>query len=217
METATPSMSASELDERIVDAERHAAAHAYEDGYAEIVLGALFLAIAALFLVESRASPGTPLAGISAIGLPVVVLVGLLAARALLPLWRERVTYPREGHAVPRRKSSRAGKAVAGLAAAIVAVGAVVALLLRPGAMAWLPALQGIFVGGLLAMLGARAGSRRLVVLAAWSAAVGLVVAAVGLEDAAAAMWLYAALGAGALVSGVAAWARFSARPGMAA
>jgi len=224
MQSGNDSVSLQDLERNLRQARAAAAHHAYADGFAELVMGAMCLAMAALFALEARGADGGRFAGTSGVGLPLVVFGGLLAARALVPRWRERVTYRRAGLAEPRQPYGRRGRVL--LAVLSGAIGAGVGLAVAttrarhgetlswlPGLpeLAWLPTLQGLALGALLGLIGLRSAVPRFLLLAALAVALGLVVAASGLPESAGQAWFYGLLGAAALASGVAG-ARWFAR-----
>jgi hypothetical protein len=207
------------IEARIERAERQASYNAYADGLADVAVGLLFLAIAGLFAVERYADAQGPLAHVSALGLPLVIVVMLVGIRAVLPRVQARVSLPRAGYVVLPRRDTRWSRGAAGLLAVAVGAAAVIAVFAFPDSMRWLPIGQGLAVGGILALVGRGAGAPRFYVLAAVSVLAGIVVARADLDDPTASMAFYAVVGMAAVVSGIVTFGRFvrsTANPGAA-
>ena len=78
----------------------------YEDGLADLGAGWVFALLGILFLLQALA-PAGPLAGISAILLPLVVIGGGLLARWAIAGLKARITYPRTGYVSYRQPTGR--------------------------------------------------------------------------------------------------------------
>lgn len=156
------------------------------DGLTEIAVGIVFLLIGVLFLVEAAAPPDSPMAHVSALGLPVLVIVGWLVARRLVAAAKVRLTYPRTGYVRYRARpaSQRINRFVVG-----ALVGAATALLVAavglttPASLAWIPALEGLFVGLFWLYYGHQVSLTRFYVLGGLSVMIGAVVALSGAGD----------------------------------
>ncbi|MFN2250957.1 MAG: hypothetical protein ACK2UL_03490 [Anaerolineae bacterium] len=150
----------------------------YEDGLAEIGAGVIFLAVAALFAFESAQPEGSPLSAISAIGLPIVVIGGIVVVGRAVTAAKRRLTYPRTGY-VAYRKQPRRARTAAVLVATVVAVVLVAFIALSDtdlaaAALRWLPALDGLAIAAMYLYLGYALGIGRFVALAVVSLAAGL-------------------------------------------
>ncbi len=174
----------------------------YEDGLTEMAVGCLFLAIGLLFLTEYVL--GSPLAsGISAVGLPVIVVGGSWLGRYLVRIAKERYIYPRTGYVAYRRPPG--GRSRTATVAVAVMVGSLIGLLfsLAPASLAWIPALQGLLVGGFLLFYGYRLGLVRFYVLAICAVVAGTVTSLAGLGDLLGSSVFFAAFGLALLLSGL--------------
>ena len=154
----------------------------YEDGLAEMAGGLIFLAIGLLFLFEAVSSPALWSAGLSSIGLPVVVIAGSWLASRVVGRLKSRLTYPRTGYVRYRRPRRRRAVRVA-VSAGVT--GALVAFLLAmaPASRAWIPTLQGVLIGTSFFYLGYTADLTRFYILGALSVLVGVAASLVGLGD----------------------------------
>ncbi len=147
--------------------------YAYVDGLVEIAAGILFCAIGLLFTVEARAQPGSPLAGLSAIGLPVIVLGGVWLSGRAVAIAKEKIVYPRTGK-VEYRQPTRGSRILVGAAAAVVAVVVVVAVAaLGETALSWLPLLTATVIGVFLLYYGYEVRLIRYALLGVVSAVLG--------------------------------------------
>ena len=174
----------------------------YDDGLTEVAVGCILLLIAALFYVEAVAPAGPLMAGLSSLGLPVIVIGGSLVARRLVALAKERLTYPRTGYvSYPRRPGARSKKATALVAAATAASVAVLVVSL-PASRVWLPAVQGLLAGAFTFYLGHELRLARFYALAAVSVLLGAVAAASGLGDLLGSAAYFTGLGLAFVVSG---------------
>ncbi len=174
----------------------------YDDGLTEMAVGCLFLAIGLLFFTEYVL--GSPLAsGLSAVGLPVIVVGGSWLGRHLVRIAKERFTYPRTGYVVYRRPPGARSRTAT--VAVAVMVGGLVGLLfsLAPASLAWIPGLQGLLVGGSTFFYGYRLGLARFCVLAAFAVVVGAVASLAGLGDLLGSGVFFAAFGLALLLSGL--------------
>jgi len=174
---------AGDLTVELANAERRAYHHFYEDGLAEIVAGIIFALLGLLFVLEASAPPGSALAGISALGLPLIVIGGIYFGRYLVRRLKERITYPRTGYATFRRASKGRRPWVAGVVAA--GMGALIAMLFAraPASLAWIPALDGIIIGAFLAFTAWRIDVPRFYGLAAFSALLGATITLRGVDE----------------------------------
>lgn len=158
----------------------------FVDGLTEIAVGVIFVLVGLLFLVESFAPPDSPLAQISALGFPVIVILGWLVASRLVGAAKARLTYPRTGYVEYRRQPARHRVTRFVIGAAIgIAVAFVLGVLAMtaPESLAWIPALQGLIVGAFWAYLGWHFALTRFYVLAIVSVVLGPAAALAGLGD----------------------------------
>jgi len=183
----------------------------YVDGLTEIGAGGVFLAIGALFAVEVAAGDAGVLGGVSALGLPVVVLLGTWLAGRVVTAAKRRLTFPRTGYvaypaASPARRSLTA---VLGLAVAL----AVVVLLRLAGDWPALdratPLLDGVAVAIFLMFMARSALVSRFYLLAALAVALGAAAAAATPDERAGTALFFAAMGLAFVLSGAAVLRRY--------
>ena len=172
----------------------------YDDGLVELVGAALFALLALYFHIQSLALQG-PVAGFSALILPILVVAGMWSAKRIVRAAKERFTYPRTGF-VSYRQPSRVRR---GWAAALAALlGALIpAWVLRSGVpFNLLLLVQGwIFAVG-FAVPGWRFGLRRFLWLAALAGLAGTFVSRTGWGMNQADAAFFGALALGLLASG---------------
>lgn len=154
----------------------------YEDGLTEIATGVIFLLVGAVLALEAVATPGSPLEGLAAFGIVVVVIGGIWGARWAVQRLKERYVYPRTGRVVYPRRKSATRAIVAGVLAMVTS--AVTAGLIASSRFdeALLPFFQGLVIGAVFLYWGQALGLWRFFVVAAISVAIGLAVVLSGLE-----------------------------------
>lgn len=185
-------------------AEQRTRQYWYDDGLTEIAVGILFLALGALFLLEALAPPGSLPSSFSAIGIVVLVAGGLWVVNWAVRQAKRRITYPRTGYVryrQPARSTQR--RLLTGAVAAVV--GASTALILNltaPTSLAWIPALQGVCIGGFILCMAYFLGLVRLYLLAVLSFLVGPAATLAGLGDTLGTGVYFAAMGIAFLLSG---------------
>lgn len=196
------------MDPRIDDAPRRSLRYWYDDGLAEIFVGALFLLLAALFAVEGLAPAGSLPASFSAFGLPVLVVGGMIAGGLALRAVKERLTYPRTGYvSYPRTRPARKG--LAGILGGVISLLLVLFLAARPGWIAALPAVQGAAIALILGVFALRSGVSRLAVQALLALAAGLTAGFIGAETWAGTALVFGVTGVASLAAGAFALARY--------
>ncbi len=103
----------------------------YEDGLADLGAGWVFALLGILFLLQALA-PAGPLAGMSAILLPLVVIGGVLTAGWAIAGLKARITYPRTGYVSYPQPTRRRRWLTA-----LLALGMAVLVAFSPPAGAW--------------------------------------------------------------------------------
>jgi len=164
------------LDEQVQQVQRRTVRYWFEDGLAELIIGAFFVLIGLYFAVAGAVPQGGPRAVVSGLVFPAFI-VGLgLASRRLIGRAKEGLVYPRTGYVSYVRPPARRRwltPIVAGIVGALL-----VALIRRaPSLESWIPALWGLPVGGLFLLMNRSARLLRLSFLAAFSALTGLLLA----------------------------------------
>mgnify|MGYP005848587719 CR=1 FL=1 len=181
---------------------RRAQSYWYEDGLTEIAVGCVFGLIGLLFLAESFLPAGVLPPGFSALALPILVVGGGLLARHVVNAVKARITYPRTGR-VTYHRPPRRSKAAAGVIAAVLAALSALLLVAAPAPLTWLPALQGLIVGGAFLYVGYRLAVARFYVLGLLSLLIGLGASLGGLGDPLGSAVYFCATGAVVVISGV--------------
>jgi hypothetical protein len=172
----------------------------YEDGIAEIGFGALLGAVGLLFAIEAIAPKGSLPPSFSALALPVVVILGMIALRLGVRAAKESLTYPRTGYVEYKRRSPARGRAAVA-AAMSVSVFAVITL----SAWSWtnaVAALQAFVLALVLIAFGSRLGIGRYYVLAIPTLLAGAAAQVLALGESGGTAVVYAVCGAALVVGG---------------
>ncbi len=161
------------MDSQIDRAMRRTWRYWYEDGLAEMALGAMFAALGLVFLAETLLPPGPFQALLGMFGPLVAMLgVGWLSGRAVKAA-KARITYPRTGYVAYRRQ--KRGLNLVKRFALGAAIGALVgALAALPALHSWTPAVMGLIMGAIAIYGGYRLDLARFYALGAVSIAIGV-------------------------------------------
>ncbi len=162
-----------EMVEEIEGAIRRPRQYWFDDGLTEIIAGVILAAVGLFFAIEAGAGPSSPLARLSAPGLPILVLLAYFAGGRALRWLKERVTYPRSGF-VAYRRQPRHRPWLAAVAGAAIAAAIVMAFRGAPSSLRWIPFMDGLAVAVFLAFMAYQATVRRFYGLALVSVGLGL-------------------------------------------
>ncbi|OGD13278.1 MAG: hypothetical protein A2W20_03805 [Candidatus Aminicenantes bacterium RBG_16_66_30] len=178
----------------------------YDDGFFEIALGLIFVLLSAYFFSQTIIPRGSSINAILT-GLFLIVLVsaGFLVSR-FVRFFKRRVTYPRTGYIVFKKKEQSPKRRAAAAIAGAVIGGSLAALYgLSPSFKALIPALFGLLFGIAVFFIARRIGLVRFYVLSAVSATIGVVIAAAGVEETRGTFLFFLLFGAALIISGLAA------------
>ena len=186
-------------------AQRRARQYWFDDGLTDIGIGILFLAIGLLFLVEAYAPPGSLPGSFSAVGIVVLVAGGGWLINRAVRLAKRRITYPRTGYVRYRQpaRSPRRRLLVVVLGATVSLLTVLILFATAPASLAWIPALQGVFIGAFVLYAGHSVGLVRFYLLAILSFVVGPLLSLVGLGDTLGTGVYFAVMGSAFLLSGI--------------
>ncbi len=175
----------------------------YDDGIVELVGAGLFGLLAAYFYIQALAPQG-PVAALSALLLPLIVIGGMLLSKRIVRALKERFTYPRTGY-VSYHKRSPARRRLSVVLGALV--GAVVAFwtLRSEVSLNWLLLIQSLAFAFGLAVSAWRFGLWRFWGLAGLAVLAGVWVSRSGWSIERADAAFFGALALGMLLSGL--WA----------
>jgi hypothetical protein len=182
----------SDLDERVRQVQSRTVRYWFDDGLVELFVAGSFLLIA-LYIAAMELAPkavGGMLGGL----FPAVYIVIWLAGRRLVRRAKEGVVYPRTGY-VSYARPSPGRRSVAPIVAAVVAMLLVVLIQRAPPLLAWIPAMNGLFIAALLLLLNRSVRLPRLSFLAGVAALTGLVLAIRGGPTGAGVAVLFAIVG----------------------
>jgi len=182
-------------------APRRAVRYWFDDGLVEIGAGVLFLALAGLFALEGLAPADSLGASLSALGLPLVILGGMLLVGLAVRAAKERLTYPRTGY-VAYPTAGPARRVLAGVIGAGVSLAIVWLLAARPNLQLALGALQGVALAIVFLALSLRTGLVRLALVGFVALGGGLVATTFGLGASLGSALAFGAAGVAAVLSG---------------
>lgn len=169
----------------------------YEDGVAEIAVGVLFVAIGLLMLTINAASRGLALAVLIGLGLPALTIGGVFAVRWAVKAVKTRMVYPRTGYVSYREQPQRQPRLVLLLIIALMGF-----ILFLPEWAEGLPMFEGWFMGAVFIFMGYHVGLKRLYVIGALAAAIGLGAAYLRLDDILGSSVTFGVIGIVLLISG---------------
>ncbi len=183
----------------------------YDDGLTEIGAGLIFLALGALFLTEALAPRGSLPRNFSAVGIVALVAGGMWLVNWGVRLAKNRITFPRTGYVQYRRQPRTPQRRMA-VGALAFCVAILVSALLRttsPTSLAWIPMLQGIFIGAFILYVGYFVGLTRFYLLAILSLVAGSAISLSGFGDTLGNALYFGVLGVALLLSGAIALAAY--------
>ena len=154
----------------------------YVDGLAEIAFGGLCLLLGLYFFAKATISPQSPLGFVLAIGFVVIVVgYGFLAGRILKAV-KMQLTYPRTGYvSYPRSKGKRRRRTF--IIGAIIGAVFGVTFATGPASSDWIPAINGLLMGGAWLFIAHQIGLPRFYAMALLSALLGIGISIAGLGD----------------------------------
>jgi hypothetical protein len=173
------------MSDELKKSQLHAIQYFYVDGSFEFGFGLLCLLLAGYFYAETHVQGW--LSAIVDASLVLLLIGGGYLVRVLTRKLKERVTYPRTGYVTyrqerqPRRvRRMMISVITGGLVAALATI--LVAAPLHPN-IAMMPIFSGVLFGLVLAIIGWRTAIPRFYLMALLSAAVGVALAFIGLEN----------------------------------
>jgi hypothetical protein len=154
----------------------------YVDGLAEIAFGGLCLLLGLYFFSKATMSAQSPIGFVLDIGFVVLVVgYGFLAGRILkaMKMW---LTYPRTGYvSYPRSKGNR--RRTTFIIGAIIAASLVVIFGTGLASSDWIPAINGLLIGGAWLFVAYKIGLPRFYAMALLSVFLGMVISIASLGD----------------------------------
>jgi len=197
--------------------EKRTVQYFYEDGLNEIALGLIFLLLGGYFFAQAAIPEGSPLnAMLSVLFVFVIISSGFLVSR-FIRYFKRRITYPRTGYvAFKKKKPNPKRRAAVVITSGLIGASLAALYTLSPALKALFPALNGLLFAVAIFFIANKVGLVRFHVLAAASAAIGVVVTTSGVGDIKGVSLYYGLFGAAMVVSGLAAlivYLRRSPRP----
>lgn len=181
----------------------------FEDGLSETIIGAFFILIGLMFLIQALAVPGSLLAGLSGLGTALLVGLGVWLARLLIQRLKERLTYPRTGYVsyYPPSILQRALSLILGLIIAVLFGWFIFSY--SQELLTWLPFVEGLALAALSFVIGQRAGLIRFYLYALVTILIGAVISLSGQGDYVGSGWVFITSGLFMSLMGLVALARY--------
>jgi hypothetical protein len=175
----------------------------YEDGIGDLQAGSVLILLGLYFLaIKVWGSPPSPLALYSALGLPIVLLVGMLASRVLARKAKAKLVFPRTGFVAYRKPAShRRLKTVIASIFLSILFGVVISSI--PISLSWIPLFEGLIIGAFLLYTAHKVDLGRYQLLAALSCLLGALVTLSQVEESTASALFFGGLGICFAVSGL--------------
>ncbi len=200
------------MEQQIGSLARQTRRYWYEDGFADLGMGAYLFALGLIFIAEAVTPSGSPLDLVWTFGWPVVLIGGGLLVNFLVQRLKARYTYPRTGYVSYEKEGNARIPRLIGVFVTAALVAAAVILLSR----GWhnFALLFGlVFTAGFL-YVGFRIGLVRYLALAAFSLASGAVLGTADFSIEQAGGLYFAVVGLAMLLSGGMTWLRYERRTG---
>ncbi len=182
----------------------------YEDGFADLGLGAFLLVIGLLFGAQALTPPGSPLWLIWSFGWPVVLIGGGFVINHVVTQLKATYTYPRTGYVTYERQGrSRVAQLITVF---LVAAGLAVSMVALSRGLLSLTLLYGLAFTAAFGFVGYRVALPRYLLLAVWSLVVGLALSPFALTLEQGGGLFFTAVGLALLLAGTLAWHNYSRR-----
>jgi hypothetical protein len=183
--------------------QRRTVGYWFNDGLVDLFVGGIFLLLSLFFLVSGLLQPGFLTALTVGIGQPLIILVGFLVGKKVVPLLKEKYVYPRTGFVAYKERStvSRGGRAV--IAMLVGALTSVAVMLILPSFgenSIWF--ISGIMIAVFIVYLSFRSGLIRYLILASVAILCGSIVSVLGVADTFRSAVFYGLFGLAWLVQG---------------
>lgn len=154
----------------------------YVDGLAEIAFGCLCLLLGLYFFVKVTAPPQSTIGFVLDIGFVFLVVGYAYLASRVVGAVKMRLTYPRTGY-VSYTRSSGKRRRTTFIIAAIIGTVLGVTFATAPASSSWIPAINGLLVGGAWLFIANRIGLYRFYAMALISSLLGIGLSIAGLGD----------------------------------
>ncbi len=164
--------------------QRRTVGYWFDDGLVDLFVGGVFLLLGAFFTGSGLFQRGFITALTVGIGQPLIILVGFLVGKKVIPLLKEKYIYPRTGYVAYRERSkvSRRRRIVIALVSGAVTSAAILLVLPNVGeALIWF--ISGIMIAAFIVFLGLRTGLIRYLILAGIAILIGAFVSIIGIVE----------------------------------
>lgn len=191
------------MKSNVKDIQRRTIGYWFDDGLVDLFVGGIFLLLAIFFALSGLLQAGFLTALTVAVGQPLIILVGFLLGKKVIPILKERFIYPRTGYVAYRERSSvsRARRIVIALVSGAVTSATLLLVLPNLGEnLIWL--ISGIMIAAFMVFLSLRTGLIRYLVLAGIAILSGAIVSVIGITSPFQAALFYGLFGIAWLIQG---------------
>ncbi len=191
------------MKSNVNEIQRRTVGYWFDDGLVDLFVGGIFLVLAIFFTVSGLLQPGFLTALTVGIGQPLIILVGFLVGKKVIPILKEKYIYPRTGYIAYRERSrlSRGRRIIIALVSGAVTSATLLLVLPNLGEdLIWL--LSGIMIAAFMIFLGLRTGLIRYLILAGIAILTGAFVSIIGILEPFQAALFYGLFGVAWLVQG---------------
>jgi hypothetical protein len=154
----------------------------YVDGLAEIAFGCLCLLLGLYFFAKVTVPPQSTIGFVLDIGFVLLVVGYAFLASRVVRAVKMRLTYPRTGYVSYPRSSGKRRRATFIIGAIIGAVLGVT-FATAPTSSSWIPAINGLLIGGAWLFIASRIGLYRFYAMALISSLLGMGLSIAGVGD----------------------------------
>ncbi len=170
----------------------------YDDGFAEIAIGALFGTLSIVLITQEVFKDQPAWLVISIMGLVIITALGGFAVRWVINNLKARVTYPRTGYVEYDDKPDPRGKRIALAMPLIIGLG----ILFVPDGFAAMGSAVGVVMGAFMAFIAYQTGISRFTVASTLAIASGILSSYLGFNDVISTAIVFGSVGISVFIGG---------------
>jgi hypothetical protein len=175
----------------------------YSDGFAEIVVGGLFVLLGAYFWLQYILEASSSLAGMLTTMFVILIVGSGFLGRWLIRTLKERITYPRTGYVAFRRPERSRLRSILIIALTISVAIAISALFAGEASLQrWIPGVSGLVIGLLWTYFGLKSELIRFYLVGIFSVLTGAATSWWGSDTGLGLTIIYGLVGLAMVISG---------------